>query len=64
MASSKTKRQLNIQISADAHRVLRAIAFVDDARSVSGLAAPVIEEYAAKRSKETKVAKILRAGAV
>jgi hypothetical protein len=50
------KRQLNLWISRDAFATLKAAAYVDDVRSPSGLAVPVIEKYAARRSKEEKVA--------
>lgn len=61
MQASTKKKQLNVQISEDAYMALRAAAFVDNARSIAGLAGPVIEDYAAKRSKEKKVAGVLKA---
>lgn len=63
MTPSGSKKQLNIQISLDAYLALRAAAFVDDVRSASGLAAPIVEKYAVKRSRESKVAEVIRARA-
>lgn len=53
------KKQLNVQISDRALTALKAAAYVDDA-SPAALAAPLIEKYAARRSKEPMVAKAIQ----
>lgn len=59
MAAKETK-QFNIQISTDARRALKAAELVDKVSAVR-LAAPVVERYAAKRSKEPAVAALIKA---
>lgn len=60
MATSEVK-QLNLRISAKAHRILETIVYAHSAGSIQKLVAPVVEKYAEERAREPKIKKILGA---